>query len=166
MNSRSTPLMESPLYQLSCCGLGVCRPMLCRLFVLVRLPIPRPCRLLVLCRPPMLCRLELVPDKLGCWYKLDLEGPLISRLLREPLLTRRCKLVQLMVLDLCTLLLPLPLPNSSSCSSSSQIAASKGKTVQQPPPGAEIIFIHSLRASARLSCRKADLCNTTCCFMC
>ena len=158
--------MESPLYQLSCCGLGVCRPMLCRLFVLVRLPIPRPCRLLVLCRPPMLCRLELVPDKLGCWYKLDLEGPLISRLLREPLLTRRCKLVQLMVLDLCTLLLPLPLPNSSSCSSSSQIAASKGKTVQQPPPGAEIIFIHSLRASARLSCRKADLCNTTYCFMC
>ena len=107
---------------------------------------------------PRLCRLELVPDKLGCWYKLVLEGPLISRLLREPLLTRRCRLVQLMVLDLCTLLLlPLPFPKSSSCSSSSQMAASKGKTVQQPPPGAEIILTHSFRASARLSCRSADL---------
>lgn len=37
------------------------------------------------------------------------------------------------------------------------MAASKGKTVQQPPPGAAIILTHSFRASDRLSCRNADL---------
>ena len=42
----------------------------------------------------------VVPVKLGLARRLALEGPRTSRLLREPLLTRRCKLAQLPVLDL------------------------------------------------------------------
>lgn len=49
-------------------------------------------------------RLEVLrlPEKLGRASRLALEGPRTSRLLREPLLTRRCRLVQLAVLDLQT----------------------------------------------------------------
>ena len=43
-----------------------------------------------------------VPEKLGRANRLVLEGPRANRLLREPLLTRRCRLVQLAVLDLHT----------------------------------------------------------------
>lgn len=45
-------------------------------------------------------RREGVPEKLGLANRLVLEGPRTSRLLREPLLTRRCRFVQLAVLDL------------------------------------------------------------------
>ena len=45
-------------------------------------------------------RLEGVPEKLGLANRLVLEGPRTSRLLREPLLTSRCRFVQLAVLDL------------------------------------------------------------------
>lgn len=41
-----------------------------------------------------------VPEKLGLANRLALDGPRTNRLLREPLLTRRCRLVQLAVLDL------------------------------------------------------------------
>ena len=41
-----------------------------------------------------------MPEKLGLASRLLLEGPRTNRLLREPLLTRRCRLVQLAVLDL------------------------------------------------------------------
>lgn len=42
-------------------------------------------------------------------------------------------------------------PKISSCSSSSQMAASNGKAVQQPPALAVIIFTHSFSASSRFS---------------
>lgn len=77
--------------------------MLCKL--LCRLPSGMLCKLL-LCKLLMAVgcvssreRLPM-PEKLGLASRLLLEGPRTNRLLREPLLTRRCRLVQLAVLDL------------------------------------------------------------------